>query len=76
MGYVTSITNTLTLILYTKWEMMYVFDAILICKWGIVVRIIASFIQIRMNLICISNKNSSHMIMILINITIRMDDML
>ena len=73
MGYVTSITNTLTLILYTKWEMMYVFDAILICKWGMVVIIIASFIQIRMNLICISNKNSSHMIMILINITIRME---
>ena len=76
MGYVTSITIALSYILYSKWEMMYVFDAILICKWGIVVRIIASFIQIRMNLICISNKNSSHMIMILINITIRMDDML
>ena len=73
MGYVTSITHALTLILCSKWEMMYVFDAILICKWGMVVIIIASFIQIRMNLICISNKNSSHMIMILINITIRME---
>lgn len=56
--------------------MMYIIDMIMICKWRMVVIFIASFIQIRMDLICISNKNSSHMIMILINITIRMDDML